>query len=204
MLKRHHLYLIILFTSTACLTVDKKGNDNSDETNLKTDTLVPNKISLDRGISEERETFGEPIDILVLKGQTFLTVTSGVWPHSESKTFCKSSDHRFFGHYQLIDKSDEKFEFIGQLIVSVPNSAEGWTFDNNYETFVEIKLESNKIRIWNELGVGNKETHLIKFIGDNFSYKKGTTIYAELGDYSLNATILGDTINKLTVGKYCK
>jgi hypothetical protein len=186
------------------LTVDKEVNENLDETNLKTDTLVTNKISLDKSNSEEKVTFGEPIDILELKGQTFLTVTSGVWPHSESKTFCKSSDHKFFGHYQLIDKSDGKFEFIGQLIVSVPNSAEGWTYDNDYETFVEIKLESNKIRIWNELGVGNKESHLKKFIGDNFSYKKGSTIYAELGDYSLNAIILGDTIYKLTVGKHCK
>lgn len=186
------------------MTVDKEGNEISAENNFKEDTLETKIISLDSNSLKDEKTFGEPIDIFKLKGLTFLAVTSGVWPHSESKTFCKPADHKFFGHYQLIDKSDDKYGFIGQLIVSVSNSAESWTYENDYETFVEIKLQNSKIRIWKEIGVGTKETQLKSFIGDNFHYKKGTMIYAELGDFSLNATILGDTINKLTVGKYCK
>ena len=204
MLKRHYIYLITIFTLTACLTVDKEESENSAENNFKADTLKTKEANLNSDSLKDEKTFGQPIDIFELKGLTFLTVTSGVWPHSESKTFCKPYDHKFFGHYQLIDKSDDKFGFIGQLIVSVPNSAENWTYENDYETFVEIKLENSKIRIWKDIGVGTKETQLKNFIGDNFHYKKGTMIYAELGDYSLNATILGDTINKLTVGKYCK
>lgn len=204
MLKRHYIYLITIFTLTACSAVDKEGNEISTENNFKADTLKTNELNLDSANLKNEKTFGGPIDILELKGLKFLTVTSGVWPHSESKTFCKPYDHKFFGHYQLIDKSDDKFGFIGQLIVSVPNSAESWTYENDYEIFVEIKLENSKIRIWKDIGVGTKETQLKSFIGDNFHYKKGTMIYAELGDYSLNATILGDTINKLTVGKYCK
>lgn len=204
MLKRHYIYLITIFTLTACLTVDKEGSENSAENNFKADTIKTNEIELDRDSLKDDNTIGVPIDIFELKGLSFLTVTSGVWPHSESKTFCKPYDHKFFGHYQLIDKSEDKFEFIGQLIVSVPNSSENWTYENDYETFVEIKLENRKIRIWKDIGVGTKEAKLNSFIGDNFHYKKGTMIYAELGDYSLNATILGDTISKLTVGKYCK
>jgi hypothetical protein len=66
---------------------------------------------------------------------------------------------------------------------------------------VEKKLESNnlfsinKTGIWNEVGLGSMETHLKNFIGDYFSYEKGTTIYAELSICSLNATILGETKN---------
>jgi hypothetical protein len=194
----------MLFALTACLQVEKKENEIPEEKTSNTDTLETNKIIIDSDSLQADKTFGEPINILELKRLTFLTVTSGVLPHSESNTLCKPSDHKFFGHYQLIDKSDDKFGFIGQLVVSVPNKAESWTYENDYETFVEIKLESKKIRVWKEIGVGTIETHLKSFIGDNFNYKKGTMIYAELGDYSLNATILGDTINKLTVGKYCK
>lgn len=204
MLKRHYIYLITIFILTACLTVDKKESENSDENNFIADSLNTTVINQYSESFKDEKTFREPIDIIELKRLPFLTVTSGVWPHSESKTFCKPNKHKFFGHYQLIDKSDDKFGFIGQLIVSVPNSAEYWTYENDYETFVEIKLENSKIKIWNDIGVGTEETQLKSFIGDNFHYKKGTMIYAELGDYALNATILGDTINKLTVGKYCE
>jgi hypothetical protein len=204
MLKRHYIYLTMFFALTFCSPVDKREHEISEKKNSNADTLATNKTSVDSDSLQGNKTFGEPIDIKELKGLTFLTVTSGVLPHSESKTFCKPSDHKFFGHYQLIDKSDDKFGFIGQLVVSVPNKAESWTYENDYETFVEIKLESRKIIAWKEIGVGTKETHLKSFIGDNFYYKKGTTIYAELGDYTLNATIFGDTINKLTVGRYCK
>lgn len=202
MLKSNYIYLIAIFTLISCSAIDTKESEISTENIFKVDTLNPKVDELDS--LKVEQTFEDPIDIIELKGLSFLTVTSGVLSHSESKTFCKPLDHDFFGHYHLIDKSDDKFEVIGQLIVSVPKSAENWTFENDYETFVEIKLENNKVRLWEDLGVGAKAAYLENFIGDNFYYQKGTMVYAELGEYSLDATILGDTINKLTVGKYCK
>ncbi|MDT8346360.1 MAG: hypothetical protein RQ756_01060, partial [Flavobacteriaceae bacterium] len=90
MLKRHYIYMITIFTLTACITVDKEESENSADNNFKADTLVTNEIELDSDSIKDDKTFGEPIDIFELKRLSFLTVTSGVLPHSESKTFCKS------------------------------------------------------------------------------------------------------------------
>jgi hypothetical protein len=102
-----------------------------------------------------------------------------------------------------MDKSDSKFGFIGQLVVSVSCNSENWTYNNDSESFVELRLENKGIKIWKEIGVGTTENDLNSFLGSNFHYKKGTMIVAEINDYTLNATILGDTINTLTIGKYC-
>ncbi len=203
-LKQKYVLLIALIIFTACGSSDKRGAEVSDSINSNVDTVASIGTNSTSADLNKEKTIEVPVDIAELKRSPFLSVTSGVLPYSESKAFCQPQKHSFFGHYQLIDKSDDQLGLMGRLIVSVPNKTKKWSYESTDETFVEIKLASKKIKVWKEIGIGTKEDQLNSFIGDSFHYKKGTMIYAVLGDYTLNATILVDTIHELTVGKYCK
>lgn len=197
---QHIIPVILLIFLIACSEVSGNNeetlDENIQETELSNDSLLI--------IKKEFEEFKAPIDMNLLKNLPDITTTSGVLPNSESTELCRPSDFGFFGHYQLLENGKYGNDFIGQLNVFVTDNAENWKFNNTNEIFSEIRLESNKIKVWGKIGVGTSQSDLREFISDNFSYKKGTIIYAELGEYTLNATILGDSINKLTVGKYCK
>ncbi|MEZ4799739.1 MAG: hypothetical protein R2809_08200 [Flavobacteriales bacterium] len=146
---------------------------------------------------------GEPIDFFQLKKLPFISTTSGVLSQTESKDFCTPTDHQFFGQYFLLDRADEQSEILGKLIVSVPKRVKIWTYENDYESFVQLELESNKVSLWNKIRVGISDTELMNFIEPYFSYKAGAYVYSWLGGYALAAEMEGTAVKKLIVTKIC-
>lgn len=196
----------VFFYSCERTSENDELNENSisaqqDSPVVRQNKLVNNSV---QELDKEKKQFDSPININELKESSFLTTTSGVLTHSKSEKLCMPPKEGFFRHYQLLDESNGNFNFIGQLNVFVPEGSESWRKDYQHEIFAEIELESGKVKLWDSIRVGKSEKNLRKFIGDNFNYKKGTLIYAELEEYTLSAVILGDTISKLTVGRYCK
>ncbi len=146
-----------------------------------------------------------PVDIKKIKNFPDVFTTSGVVPTKESEKLCKQNSNGFFGRYILVHKqTSAKDPIFGQLIVYVTGSADNWKYDNSNETFAELTLTSSQIKLWDKIKIGTSENELLNFIGENFHYKKGTVIFSEINEYSLQCTILADTINKLTIGKYCR
>jgi hypothetical protein len=146
-----------------------------------------------------------PVDIKIIKHLPDIVTTSGVLPTKESENLCKPNTKGFFGRYYLVHKqTGVKDPVFGQLIIFVTGKADNWKYDNNNETFAQLILTSSQIKLWDKIKIGTTEKDLLNFIGKNFHYKKGTLIYSEINEYSLECTILADTINKMTVSKYCK
>lgn len=194
------------------------GCDNSDKviTNaIHTDTIKQVIQSTPKDtIKIFTKDFQAPIDIINLLQSNFLETTSGFLSNSEikDKKFCKPKESGLFGHYHLFHKTilehkGHKYqtqEYMGELIVFTTDNAKNWRQDSKNQTFVEIKLVNPFISVWDKIKVGTKESELNKFIGNNFSYKKGTWKVCELGDYLASFIILADTVNRIEIGKYCK
>ena len=146
-----------------------------------------------------------PVDIKIIKHLPGVVTTSGVLPTKESDNLCKPNTKGFFGRYYLVHKqTGVKDPVFGQLIVYFAAKEDNWKYDNNNETFAQLTLTSSKIKLWDKIKIGTTEKDLLNFIGKNFHYKKGTLIYSEINEYSLECKVLADTINKITVSKYCK
>ncbi|MBN2348530.1 MAG: hypothetical protein JXJ22_06830 [Bacteroidales bacterium] len=144
---------------------------------------------------------GIPINLIEIKKLDFLTVTSGVIPISKTDKLCRLDTTGFFGEYTLINKNTNKI--FGNLKVFTTDKPENWRFDNNNEIFSVIELIGKDISLWGELTVGQTESDLKEFIGQNFHYKKGQTIYADFGDYDGTFWINNGVIEKLEIRKIC-
>ncbi len=193
-MKRINLIIVSILFFYSCSNQEfKKLNqpENLDEQNTQVESV--------KGYVE----LSDPINIVKIKNIDWLTTTSGVITHSEAKKLCFYNDTiGFHGFYFLIDKSIG-IPF-GMLKIYSEDKTGNWNFDNKNDRFVEINLKSNKIAVWDSIRVGLSESDLRKFIGNRFNYTKGSMIYSNLDDYTGVFTILGDTINELTIGLNCK
>lgn len=193
--------LSFLFSLTNCTNLDDKKSltEKSNKTNNREKSVIQND-----SIQTEINHFIAPIDIQKIKSLSNLTTTTGVLQHSATTEFCKPKASGFFGHYQLISKERSNNPRIGQLITYSTTKPENWKFNDATEIFVEIELFTPDIKVWETISVGTKEKDVLNFIGNNIHYKKGTLLYCNLGDYTANFIILGDSVNSIKVGKYCK
>jgi hypothetical protein len=145
-----------------------------------------------------------PIDIIAIKNRFSKYSTSGVLPLNERKRYPTSNSNGFLGFYELLENEQSEIKYIGHLIVHVNGTPEKWRYDNTDETFVSIRLYSGNILIWNRLGIGSSESDVLKFINGNFHYEKGSTLYCEIGDFSIEFTITEGTVTELEVIKMYK
>lgn len=168
--------------------------------------LLPNLIAILTFSSfstiDPAQTPQPPIDIRALKKETWLTTTSGVVTRSQWGEWEKPKGHQFFGCYYLIDRTDPDNERAGQLVVSVPVKAPDWKYDNTAEVFTEIKLTTDKVKLWNTLHVGSSSDELKAFMGSSFFYIKGTTFHGVYNDYILNGTLKDGAVKEIIVGIY--
>lgn len=191
---RHTIYLLIPIICFSC-NDRPKNIDVVEETQTQNDAAVK-PVSNDTLIN----SFPPPINIHKLK-ESLKSFTSGVLSTPDSKVFCNPENMKFFGFYFLLGhRGGGPF---GTLTISLPQKPKTWVADDPQEEFEEIELNSNEAKVWDSVSVGMPEKAIIKFLGKNFHYKKGTTIYSELGNYSAAFTIQADTISKLKVGIYC-
>lgn len=153
-----------------------------------------------QGQSKE-DLIGEPVNIVAIKTLQWAIFTSGVVSSTDSKRYCSDDSLGIYGFYFLIDK--EIGAPIGKLIIHTRESAQNWRADNKDEEFASIELKSNKIKVWNKISVGSTEKDVLELIGENFHYKKGTIIHADIDNYSADFTIVNDTVNKIIISKTC-
>ena len=145
---------------------------------------------------KEIKHYNEPLDLIKVKER--FDNTSSVLSSEKSNEFCNPNKSYFFGMYFLIGNNETPF---GRLTIYIKDKVGVWQSDNTNEEFAEINLKTDEIAVWDSIVVGMKEKELLDFIGSSFHYKKGTSVYAELGEYSGRFRINADTICELTVGK---
>ena len=167
----------------------------------RVDQIKENLVETD---TKERQEalFAEPINIGAIKQLGFITTTSGVVPIAEAESFCQQQNEGFYGFYHLINKTNN--QMIGVLTIFTTDQPQDWKVTSKRESLFRIKLETNDIQVWDSISVGMNENNLSDFIGDHFHYKKGTTMYAELGDYKSNFTINSDTISRIEITRSCE
>jgi hypothetical protein len=143
-----------------------------------------------------------PIDIVSLKKETWLEVTSGVAGKVERSAMCGIDSTGFVGFYFLIDKENGG-ERVGKLTVQHPGKPSDWTYDNTDERFVAFELNSPRVDVWNTLAVGDSASKIDAFVQGHFHYKKGTWIVASIGSYQGEFQILNGRIEMIKVHISC-
>ncbi len=194
------LVKLLIISSLALILTSCNQTTRNDEKELEF-----NADSVEELTTEIDEDFIElPIDIYELKKLPFLETTSGCVTISETKKFCRPDTAGFFGHYQLLNKTNPfDYKFIGQLIVYTTDKPGNWRFDTSNETFIEIELKSPVIKVWTGIGVGTTETELLDFLKHKNYYRQDSEIKAEISGYSTIFYLISDTVNYLKISKYC-
>ncbi len=195
---RLEIISIILILTISCVN-SERANEK------KIDSIKIEENNHQRDIEMFSEEICSPIEIEKLLNLEFLETTAGVLSPKESKKFCTQKETGFFGSYTLIQR-DEKNEnsFIGYLTIFTTDKPEKWRQDSKNQKFIEIELHHPTITLWEKIKVGISERELLKFIGNNFHYKKGKLIYSEIKPYTCEFEIESELVKSLKVGIYCK
>jgi len=146
--------------------------------------------------TQQSRVFEQPIDLDSIKNLNNIEFTSGV----ETKP-CEIETEGFFGFYGFIDM--EEREPFANLIVLTTDQPKKWRADSKNEQFVSLELFSSKLIIWDSLTVGLTGTQLNNFIGQQFHYKKGQTVYADFDRYEGIFQLRNDTIQNFEIKTKC-
>ncbi|WP_130287496.1 hypothetical protein [Aquimarina brevivitae] len=195
-------YLILVLLSFLLVFCKKETEKESIKIENKIETLEANSIEKNNPEIPIR-VFADLINLTETKSLEFLTTTSGVVPHSDLESLCKQEKEGFYGFYHLINK-DQKYRMIGMLTVYTTDKPESWKFNSKNESLSILELKTDDIKVWDSIAIGTEKSKLLDFIGTSFHYKKGSTLYAELGEYKSSFTISNDTISGIKIVKSCK
>lgn len=184
------IFSVLLVILASCAENENQENSvNNVDEEIIVNIVDSLSIKYDESDNLLDNKFEPPIDINEIKQLAFLETTSGVLSKSESIVFCQPEREGFFRFYFLIDKTDDAFSVFGKLKVFVPDSSNNWRADFKGEHFSEIELNSNKIKVWEKIGVGSSLNELSDFIGGRNLNIKDSLINAEIGEYSIQALI---------------
>lgn len=148
---------------------------------------------------------GPPIDIQALKAEPWLEVTSGVLSRKEIQLLCPDDSTYFFGFYDLIDRTKGGGPF-GKLIVRLKDKQTPWKQSDVNEEFIQLTSRSNRVKVWNRVGVGDPVAKLIALSGSSSDYKAGYDkgmIEVAIGEFESTCSTVNDTIRVLNVRRKC-
>ena len=195
-------YLILILWSLFIVSCKGKIDNEPIEIKKKIE-IIDKKPVQDNDPEIPIKEFSDPINLTEIKNLEFLTTTSGVVSHSELESLCEQNEEGFYGFYYLINKN-EKYRIMGLLTVYTTDKAKSWRFTSKNESLSMLELKTHDIKVWDSIAVGIDQSQLLNFIGTNFHYRKGNTLYAELGEYKSSFTISNDTISRIKIVKSCK
>lgn len=180
-----YFYLLSFFILLAC---------NSTQTGKE--PLTRTRSSQDQIISTPKNRiFNQPIVLDSIKNFENIEFTSGV-----DSYHCELNEG-FFGGYYLIDKDvNQQFANLTVLAKVTPHE---WFADLNNEQFVSIEIFTKKLVIWESLYNGLKRDKLDEFIGNQFNYQKGQTVYADFGKYEGIFNLQNDSVLSFTIKTKC-
>jgi len=179
-----HLIVILFLSFIGC------ANPRTTEHESTTDKQLAD------GVTRQNRVFEQPVDLYSIKNFKNTEFTSGV----ETK-ICDIETEGFFGSYGLIDMKESKP--FANLIVLTTDQPEKWRADSKNEQFVSLELFSEKLIIWDSLRVGLTLVQLNNFIGEQFHYKKGQTVYADFDRYEGIFQARNDTIVSFELKTKC-
>ena len=142
-----------------------------------------------------------PVDVQKVKNLDWVKTTSGIASNTENLKLCNWKEKGFFGFYFLIDR---KRGPVGKLTVYAKDDINGWRFDNQTDEFARIELQTNRIKIWDEIRVGLTKSQLLGFLEPYDIEASDSIVRSRLGNYSTEFVILGDTVNRLMIERNCK
>ena len=142
----------------------------------------------------------EPVDVQKIKNLDWVTTTTGVATNTENLKLCDWKEEGFFGFYFLINQEKGP---VGRLTVHAKDE-NGWRFDNQTDEFARIELQTNRIKIWDEIGVGSTKSQLLDFLEPYGIKTSDSIVKSRLDKYSTEFVILGDTVNRLMIERNCK
>lgn len=199
-------YFLFIFLLGCSSERDKKAIDNDDN---KTVRSKQSSIDTLKSINDnEFKDFPIPILDLIFP----FHVTSGAVGKSPSKTFYNPSDSGIYVFYSLLDRQKLRSNAesmsevnIGTLIThTFRKPGYGWSEKDKDQTFIQLKIYQNSIKIGNSIQVGKniKEVELelgkpiyqsdsnIVFLGKNniigsFNVKNNKIISFTYGRYNL-------------------
>ena len=144
----------------------------------------------------------EPLDVFEILNLGWLTTTSGVASNTKDLKSCDWKEEGFFGFYFLIDQ-EKKGGSVGKLTVHAKDE-DGWQFNNKTDEFARIELQTNRIKVWDKIGVGSTKSQLLVFLEPYDITNSDSIIKSRLDNYTAEFTIVGDTVNRLMIEKNCK
>lgn len=141
---------------------------NSKHKNGETSTTPPNKGVITEGKNLPGDIVPDAyLPIPGFEDYKKYCETSSVLLNSKWAKYKKPSDEGIIGYYTLFNgdrKRNNKFEYIGELAVFVPNG-KNWSFDDPNQTFLGIRLQRPGIRLMNSIEVGSSIQHLKSELG---------------------------------------
>jgi hypothetical protein len=183
------------FTYLLLILISCQTPTDKEQTKNKTETLVVNEV-------QPLAELDEPIDVFEIKNLDWLTTTSGVASNTKNLKFCDWKEEGFFGFYFLIDQ-EKKGGPVGRLTVHAKDK-NGWQFDNRTDEFARIELQTNRIKVWDEIGVGSTKSQLLDFLKPYDITTSDSIVKSRLDNYSAEFTIVSDTVNRLIIERNCK
>lgn len=146
--------------------------------------------------------FQEPFDIQHIKTRANKSSTSGVVPHSQSKSFCKQLGTGFYGFYYLL-MNDSHNGPVGLMTVYTNDHPNRWRYDTVNELLYSLELETKDITLWDSISIGMNKNDLLEFInGNTIDYNKNQ-IVTTLGDFNSTFQISNDTVYHIKIERNC-
>jgi hypothetical protein len=103
----------------------------------------------------------------------------------------------FFGEYILIDSTS--LERIGSLIVFNSCSPQNWRYDNDDDIFIMLDYTKGDMSFFNGIRIGLNECEVQEKLKNRFHYKKGTSVHAEIDNYSIDLYITDSKVSRIEI-----
>ena len=163
-------WLIIFFALSAC-------SPNPENYKSGNKALSIDVKQLERRQSHVMDEVLQSIDFKKIKLQFSHNSTSGIVPLKYSKKyFLGQKTGGYVGHYIFIE-DNEYAQIVGEAIVC--NTQTPWTYDNDSDELIELKVYCSGISILNDLKVGVDTTYLIGKMGRDYQKINNHLVYRD-------------------------
>lgn len=143
------------------------------------------------------EALKHDIDVFAIKKRYRTNTTSTVLSKIASMDYHKPDPDGFFGSYTLIDSALKRP--VGELVVFNKGVPQKWQYDNREDIFVALDDYQGDMHFLVDIGIGQPKALLHEKLHDYFHYQKGSTIHADIGNYSLNCQLQNDSIASISI-----
>ncbi len=196
----HHLSAFLLFLLLSSCT--QQGSQERETENPIDSSRIQPELPI------EQARLPEPLVLSLLYTTDRLDNTSGGLPNEDKATYCDSSEHGFYGRYNLIDRRiRNRVPVIGLIDVHNPGTMANWKVTDTTQRVWKISLTSDILSLWDSLHVGLRRDDVAQFN----QLHQGECVEIDDQNYEcvfqnflIDYTFSDDTLAKLTVRRACE